>query len=602
MIKKNISSQTGQMFILSLIALAFITVTTMLLISGAMQLNFNSKYSTEAIQTNSLAEAGLDKAVASLNSTGGNYNGEQETLLGEGTYEVKITSLSGSDKLVESTAYIPNKANAKVKRTVKTQISKGDGISFNYGMQIGEGGISMGNGAVLNGSVYSNGNITAGNGSTITGDVYVAGGVQPTADQQTDCSGINCQDFIFGKNVNGNNQLDIAQSFKPTSEARLSKIALKLKKTGSPPNLTVRILTDNSGKPSKTVLTTGTLYANLVTTQYGFVEIAFSNPPTLSANTTYWIMVDTTSDPSNYWAWQGDTLLAYGNGAAKWSSNWNASNPVWNNPTPQVDLSFKTFMGGVSTSINMSNGSTINGNVHANTIAAGTSLNINGDAYYQTLGSSVTVHGTSYPNSQDPAPTTFPVSDANITSWKDQATAAGITNGSINGGNNCVMSLGPGKIVGNITLGNDCTVTVKSPIWVTGNITVGNSTKFKLNADAGPASGLIIVDGKTTLANGADLQGSGTQNSYLTLLSLYDSRTNGNEAVEAGNSAISGILYAPFGKVELANGAKFKEITAWQIDLGNSAILNYDSGLSSVFFSSGPSGAYSIIKGTYQAK
>ncbi|MDO8785864.1 MAG: type I methionyl aminopeptidase, partial [Syntrophales bacterium] len=100
-------------------------------------------------------------------------------------HSVAITDKESGVKVIKSTGYVPNKSNPKVKRTVSVQASTGIGVSFKYGMLVGDGGISMGNGSHINGSVYSNGSITGGNNETITGDVYVAGGTQATADEES---------------------------------------------------------------------------------------------------------------------------------------------------------------------------------------------------------------------------------------------------------------------------------------------------------------------------------------------------------------------------------------------------------------------------------
>lgn len=594
MIKLN---QSGQILLLVFVAMGVVLFTVLFVVGGAQIYSSNAIYSANAEKATALAEAGVDKALASLNKTGGSYNGETETFLGDGSYSVAVTNKDAATKILQVTGYIPNKTDPKTKRIITVQASKGVGISFVYGMQIGNGGLEMGNGATVNGSVYSNGNISGGNNSNFTGDVWVAGAAQATADQQSDCFGANCQNYIFGRNTDGENRQDVAQSFKPSQSNPLNKVSLKLKKAGSPANPTVRIMTDASGKPNKNgVLATGTLSADLVTGEYGFVDVTFNTSPNLDNDNTYWIMIHAQSlDSLNYWVWSNDLAQGYNRGLPKWSSNWQASNPSWN--AISGDLGFQTYMGGTATSINLSNGSVINGNVHANTITG--NITIIKDAYYQTLGPSVMVQGTKYPSSTDPAPTVFPISDANITAWKDAAEAVGIINGNIP---SCVATLGPGKIVGNVSLGNSCNVKIVAPVWITGTLNAGNSTKFTLDQSFGAASGMIIVDGRISLSNGVDFLGSGTNGSYLMLLSTYNSILNGDEAIDSGNSSISGILYAPFGKVKLANGASFKEITAWGIGLGNTATLNYQTGMAQTFFSSGPAGSFSLVKGTYQVK
>lgn len=597
------SNQTGSIFPITLIALTSLLVITVVLVSNSFTLKQSSRYSINKLEAVSLAEGGIDKAIASLNSNP-SYNGESETLLGPGAYSVAITSSDLNNKIVEATGYVPSKANPVTKQTIKIQVSRGAGVSFAYGLQIGEGGLTMGNSSQLTGSVYSNGNITVGNSTVITGDVWVAGGAQPVADQQTECSIPNCSDYLFGKSVSGENRLDIAQSFQLSAQSTINKVSLRIKKTGSPPNITVRILGDNNGKPNKSdVKTSGTLSANLATDSYGLglVDVAFNSAPSLSGNTPYWIVLDTSSDSNNYWAWELDTLQGYNRGSAKWSPNWQASNPVWTSISG--DLGFRVYVNGVITKFTGGNSSVINGDVHANTVLNTT---VNGNAYYQSI-SGVTVNGTSYPNSQDPSPEIFPVSQANIDKWKQDAADAGLTTGDLVYGDSCNISLGPGKLDGNLTLGNSCIVSITSPLWVTKNIVAGNSLKIQLNASAGASSGILLVGGTTVIGNGCQnfgcgLLGSGTAGSYLMLLSTYDSTLTGTPAITAGNSSFSGIFYTPKGMISLGNSASFKELSAWKIITGNNAVLSYEQGMLGVFFSSGPTGSFSVIKGTYQLK
>ncbi|MBU0999847.1 hypothetical protein KKE78_00425 [Patescibacteria group bacterium] len=595
--KQYINNQSGQIFFLALAALGIVVFTVLSIIAGAQLYYQNSSYSLNSEKATAIAEAGIDKALASLNETGGSYNGESEVFFGDGSYSSTVTDKDAGIKVLQVTGYIPNKIESKVKRTITIQVSKGVGISFVYGMQVGNGGLEMGDGATFNGSIYANGSITGGNSSIFTGDVWVAAG-EALIDQQSDCFGVNCQDYIFGKSIDGQNRQDVAQSFKPSDSGALNKVSLKLKKVGYPVNAVVRIMRDASGEPDKNeVLATGTLSANLVTSEYSFIDVAFDTMPILVDGDTYWLMVHAQSlDSSNYWVWSNDLAQGYTRGIPAWSSDWQAGSPSWNAITG--DLGFVTYISGAGMSVNLSNGSRIDGDVHANTIIG--KITVVKDAYYQNLDPSTTVQGTKYPGSTDPPPINFPISDANIIAWKDQAEAGGITNGNIYSGNSCTMTLGPGKIVGNVFLGNDCNITIVSPVWITGTLNVGNSTEFSLDQSFGAASGMIIVDGRSVLGNGVNFLGSDTSGSYLMFLSTYNSIVSGQGAIVLGNGSINGILFAPYGGVELANGASFKEIMAWKINLGNASTLDYQTGLAQVFFTSGPSGSFSLIKGTYQ--
>ncbi|KKQ66425.1 MAG: hypothetical protein US86_C0005G0036 [Candidatus Daviesbacteria bacterium GW2011_GWA2_38_24] len=588
------------MFILTTIVTTLVLFSTVLIVSGSVLFKSNSSYSLETVQALNLAEAGVDKAVATLNKTGGNYAGEDETSLGIGSYSVKITSIDSGTKYVEATGYIPNKQTSKAKKTVRVKVSKGTGTAFSYALQVGNGGLYLKNSSRINGTVYSNGNIVMENSAVITGDAYVAGGTQGIADQESDCVAPNCGDFIFGKSVSGQNIFDVAQSFKPTTTQSINKVALKLKKIGTPNDIQVRILADNNGSPNKdSVLTQGTLYANLVTTQYSFVEVAFQTSPTLTAETTYWILLDTCGDntncgnSTNYWSWSQDLSQGYNRGAAVWTTKWNQNNASWN--AVLADLNFKTFMGGVATYIQGGNTSQINGSAYANTL---NTLNVGQGAYFQVQQN---VNAASYyPGSSDPVSKVMPISDANINDWKNEAENAGVYNGNVSG---CVSTLGSGKYIGNVSLINNCVTTVTTPIWITGSLTLDNGSQMKLPSSMEDLSGIVIVDGKIKLANNGKFVGSGTQGSFFTAVSMFDTTNDPvNYAIEADNGSDSMILYAGKGAIRIANNGVLTELVGWKIELSNNAVISYHSGLAGVFYPSSPSGAFSVIKGSYQLK
>lgn len=588
--------ESGQILFLTLIASGVVLFTVLSVIAGAQLYFQNASYSADAEKATALAEAGVDKALASLNITGGSYNGETETVLGDGIYSVNITTTNASTKTIESTGYIPNKTRTRAKRTIKIVSSRGVGTAFNYGIQVGEGGLELGNSNLVKGSIYSNGSIAGGNSNIVTGDIWIAGGPQPTADQQTDCADTNCQDFLFGRTINGENRRDVAQSFKISTNGVLNKFSFKIKKTNNPSDATVRVLQDLNGKPNKNaVLTRGTLYSSLVTSSYGWIDVTFDSSPALTQNTTYWIMIDTSLDSNNYWSWQLDLAQSYANGLPKWSPDWSTGSATWNSFSPAGDLSFKAYLGGAPTSVRAgANKLTVGGDVHANTIE---NVIIGKDAYYQSIITS-TVAGTSHPGSADPPPKVFPISDANIADWKRQVDKPETTTtGDVT---NCVDILGPIKIVGNVTIGSGCQITVKSPIWITGTLTLNSNNVLRLDPGYGAASGVIIVDGKIAMNSNNHLNGSGVGSSLLMALTTFDSRVNRESAVQVNSNGNTGVYYAGTGIIEPGTGNSFKELTAWGIRLVNSSIIDYETGLSSTLFSSGPSGAYSLVKGTYQ--
>src|SRR5258708_22253207 len=93
--KKNTNSQQGQAFVLAVIVLAVVLVNALVIISNSLSIFRNSNYRIQDVQATNLAEAGIDKAVASLNANPA-YNGENNTPLGDGQYSVVVSNVSTS--------------------------------------------------------------------------------------------------------------------------------------------------------------------------------------------------------------------------------------------------------------------------------------------------------------------------------------------------------------------------------------------------------------------------------------------------------------------------------------------------------------------------
>lgn len=189
--------------------------------------------------------------------------------------------------------------------------------------------------------------------------------------------------------------------------------------------------------------------------------------------------------------------------------------------------------------------------------------------------------------SQPPAPGTFPITSEQIAGWKNDAAAGGTVGNTTISSN---ASLGPKKINGNLTIGNNLTLTITGTVWVTGTITFGNSDTLKLSSSYGALSGMVIVDGTTDVGNSATLLGSGTSGSYLMLLDT----ANGDNAINIGNSANGAIFYAPNGEIEISNNLTLHEATAYKLNIGNNSSVTYENEFANLQFSSGPSGGYQI--------
>src|SRR3989338_3007909 len=168
--------QSGQVLIIALIFMGVMLVLMGGLLGFVSQNAKVARVSLAAEQALQLADGAVDKAVWQLNETAGSYTGETGTSFGAGTFDISVATISASLKEITVTAYVPNSITPRATKQVKVRATIDDTtISFNYGVQVGAGGVSMGNSAQITGSVYSNGPITGALFSRVTGTAYSAG-------------------------------------------------------------------------------------------------------------------------------------------------------------------------------------------------------------------------------------------------------------------------------------------------------------------------------------------------------------------------------------------------------------------------------------------
>lgn len=128
----------------------------------------------------------------------------------------------------------------------------------------------------------------------------------------------------------------VAQSFELSASAGetryITKLALLLKKvSGTTTQMTVRIETDSSNKPSGTLVDANatTTISALTSTSYAWTMASFATPFTVTGDTKYWIVLKHTTEGSgdSIHAWGSDSSSpSYGNGSAAnyASSTWTA--------------------------------------------------------------------------------------------------------------------------------------------------------------------------------------------------------------------------------------------------------------------------------------
>lgn len=562
----------------------------------------SSRQSVTRTQLLHIAEAGLDKAIYELNQSA-SFVGESNVTVGEGTYTTTVGNIDSTNKQLTSTAYIPNATNPVAQITVKTRVGIDSSvISFRYGVQAGAGGFVMNGGSTINGSVYSNGNINATTGVHITGSATAANPPALAADQANDlptpissCTSSTCINF-----GNATATEDFAQSFQISDDIPMSSIDLYIKKVSTPGNATVRIVTDNAGSPSSTTLMSGTLSASSVTTNFGWVNVSMPTTPVLDPGETYWLVIDGSSNASRYYIIGANS--SYANGQAKIGRQ---SAGTWSNTTPAgLDGYFRINLGG---GYSMIGGNTYNTGVYVGTVTGDEAwahtiqgATVTSAMYCQT--SSYTSISPCNTSRADPAPAAMPLSDGNIDDWKDDALTGGEQAGDVTigwaGG-----SLGPRKIVGNLTVNGGGILTVTGTLWVTGNITVTGGGQVRLASSYGSNSGAIVSDGYVTINGGANFSGSGTAGSYPFLITTSACPVapgcGSNNAINLSGGAGTVALVAQDGTANINGGSSLKAVTAKQITMTGGATLTYDSGLISENFNSGPGGSWAPVAGTY---
>lgn len=149
--------------------------------------------------------------------------------------------------------------------------------------------------------------------------------------------------FSTGQNADGavdaNPAKRCAQSFKiPTMQSptySMTGVFLLLKKNaGTTTGLTARIETNAGGVPSGVLANaslTGTISA-ITSTSYAYYTVKFATPAALSTNTTYWLVLEHTTEGTGssqyFWGYNGSGGYTSGNGATYASSAWTAQSGI----------------------------------------------------------------------------------------------------------------------------------------------------------------------------------------------------------------------------------------------------------------------------------
>lgn len=498
-------------------------------------------------------------------------------------------------------------------------------VSFHYGVQIGEGGLTMANGAVINGNLYSDGSVQGGsNDSKITGDVYVATGME------LDDNGI-WENYSNDRNFSAKNSsiIDIAMKFTPNSSGKLSQISFNVKKSDTLPDASILIVTDNGGSPSTTLVeptASTTFSASKIGTNYSWVNFTFSNPPNLTASTDYWIVIN--ADESNNAGRYYSIGRSTGNtDISKYGSNWSSGSWTTDKTDDNINYGYeyKAWIGGQPTTLDSV---IVGGNAYAHKITnSNSTARICGNAYYQEIDSnslsflnnptssycdSPLTPGTAHSDYPDPAVVAMPLSSGNIADWEAAASEAGDLNSALCASSSDNITLNAGVLNCDFApSSSNLVITLNGTVWIKGDASLPNNAIVQLASGYGANSGIIIADAPNPSAKGKINTGNGTlicgsqgynsgnppackasNSSYIMMLSTYSGTGN---AINISNNASGAIYYAFSGTANVSNNASnVKEVTAYKLNLENGSSVTYESGLANAAFSSGPGGGWAI--------
>lgn len=476
-------------------------------------------------------------------------------------------------------------------RNIQAQFQQDTGTAFNYGLQTGVGGIYLDGTSYIDGNVYANGNIMGDGGpgwanTYITGSAIVANSSYPVPTVINTVSTTTDSFFAIGQN---NDNQDFAQSFVYSTSSPISGVKLYLKRTTALPNsATIKIVNNSSGQPGSTVLASGTLNASLATSLFSYVPVAMTTTTSFVSGTTYWLVIDNPSNStSNYFTIGTNDSLYSGN-----TKIGRFHNSSWTNTaTTSADIKFEIESGGNYGRISgMRIGTSGTGTAWAHSVD---DTIVTGTLYCQDGLDNNKACDTSR---ADPAPSDLPISQGNIDEWKADATAGGSTSTIIIDGNNS-KTLGPIKINGNLTVQSSGKLYITGPIYVTGTLIVEGSGKIYVDSSMGTVSGLILADGTIDLRSSGGIYGSGSAGSYVVVVTTSTCGGGGactNPALEVTGSAGSVVVAAPYGTVKFEGSVSVKSVVAKTMYMEGSSHIVYDSGLTNLDFTSGPSGAWTI--------
>ena len=635
-ISTSINNSAGQ----SAITAVFFLVAISLVIGagftslGLKQIN-SSRIFLRSLQSYAASESGVEDVMLRISRK---LPVDTNEILSIGGGNVTTATVNiGTDKEIIGSAAVNNFV-----RRAKVVMSEGAGAEYTFGIQVGEGGFCMDEGAQVIGNAYSSGNILGpsaggcdrnpggqGQKGIITGNASAGVGY---SDNPNDSESNYEQNLAFGKT---SPVIDIAQKFRFSTAGPAGRLWLFLRKVGNPPPLNVRIVRNSGGVPSNNlndIMASSTIPASAVISNYLFVDIIFATSTLLSVNTDYWFILDASQNSNNYYEVGQDSGSSSDQKATADSSSPSA---VWSNISGG-DINFKIWQGAVThkiSDINISgigwahtiddsiiggdalafslSNSTVSGSVSADSIS---NCTINGDASYNSKVGCSVLGNQSTPNTAPPDPVflPLPINAQQIQAWHDAAAAGGTYSGSCPYRPADGATIGPKLIPCDLEILNNRKIKLGGTVWVTGNIFLDNGSVLQLAPSYGSLSGALIGEhplGETdhthiVIYPGVVICGSEGYNtsthscntpngSYIHFLYINEPLMT---SIHIENNVDGrAVFYDPHGRIKIQNGAHVRSaVVSYEFHMYQNTFLEFAEDLQAVGFTEGPLGAFLI--------
>jgi len=168
--KRKINNQSGAAMLISVVFFIFISLAIISgLVSPTVREFRNANVNLNSKKSYFLAESGSEDAFYRIKNN--TTISESETVeLDSNSVITTITTLLNNVKEISSLGDVFG-----YQRKTSLMLYTGVGVSFAYGIQIGQGGLEMSNSSKVIGNAYSNGNIIGTNSARIQGTAIVSG-------------------------------------------------------------------------------------------------------------------------------------------------------------------------------------------------------------------------------------------------------------------------------------------------------------------------------------------------------------------------------------------------------------------------------------------